>query len=69
MYIFTIYIFKIYVDLNHIIDDTIIVRAIKDIKKGEEITTFYINEGLYIGESKKRLIEKHWNFTCNCLTC
>lgn len=49
------------------IGDMMIVRAAKDIKKGEEITHSYY----YADDVNKRreAILKHWGFLCNCSRC
>ena len=44
------------------------VRAQRNIRKGEEITTRYFEP--WIGQPRRVLsIEKNWNFICNCARC
>ena len=49
-------------------NNTITVRAMRPIKKGEEITISYI--GVTLGNIiRKQSFQRHWRFSCRCKRC
>ncbi|KLO04133.1 hypothetical protein SCHPADRAFT_947939 [Schizopora paradoxa] len=50
------------------IGDAYVVRANRDMKKGEEITIAYIDKGVSFDEKRFRLMST-WRFNCECGVC
>jgi len=61
-------------DPNTIVDKSdldgrrIELRAVKEIKVGEEVTTSYLDPWILLGERKEKKLES-WNFQCKCDSC
>jgi len=44
------------------------LRAVKEIKVGQEVTTSYLDPWILLGERKEKELE-NWNFQCKCDSC
>ncbi|PHJ17946.1 histone lysine set [Cystoisospora suis] len=49
-------------------DKRAVVRALRDIKAGEELRQSYIDETLRL-RKRRRQLKQHYKFTCNCPRC
>ncbi|KXS94311.1 hypothetical protein AC578_10818 [Pseudocercospora eumusae] len=50
-----------------VIGDLMVIKATREIKKGEEITISYVNDIDY--KSRSRKIKSSWGFDCSCELC
>ena len=54
-------------------DDGIVVRAVRPIKKGQEITISYIDSVPHLcfatAAKRQEVLMKHYRFTCDCQAC
>ena len=60
-----------YINKLHVSRSKIEVRAIRDIKKGEEVTASYIgSQNIFLDAGAKQAkLKENWGFQCSCFSC